>query len=388
MRLAFFSPLPPARSGIADYSAMLLSVLAAEAEITAFVAPDARPAEGLPPDITCAQVSDFHPYDFDIALYQMGNSIHHTYIYHMLLQHPGITVLHEPYLHHFISHITIGQGDRGAYVREMGYAYGAAGMALARAINAGQVELPLHTLPLAERIVDSSLGIITHSRYASQIVMRSRPDAPLAVIAQPMRTRHVAELNIPSDALLIVIVGQATQEKQIPSTLRALARLQGQQLEAHLLLVGEIPPWYRAVDETIWQLGLEAVVHRTGYLTDLADFESWIAAADLCVNLRAPSLGETSAGLLRIMALGKPALVCDTGWYAELPPEVVRHVRLTAAGEVDQDDLTAAIFELASDAAERQRMGEQARTYVSQYHRPEESAQSYLDFVHSILGAS
>ena len=393
MKLAYFSPLAPTRSGIADYSATLLPALAAEAEITTFVAPDAPPAVGLLPNIASRPAGDFCPIDFDIPLYQMGNSVHHTYLYRQLLQDPGITVLHEPFLHHFIAHITAGQGDFGAYVREMGYAHGTAGTALARAIGAGQVEHPLHTLPLVERVVDSSLGVIVHSHYARQIVEQSRPGAPIAVIPQPMALRQAdpadrAQLNIPPDALLVATAGQATPEKQIPTALHAFAHLRRRRPEAHLLIIGEVPSWYQEIDETIRQLGLETAVHQTGYLPDLNDFECWIAAADICISLRAPTLGETSAGLLRIMALGKPALVCDTGWYAELPPDVCRHVPLISAGEVDQDFLTAALLELANDPAERAALGERALVHIAQHHRLDTSARAYLDFIRIILGRS
>ena len=393
MRLAYFSPLPPTRSGIADYSAMLLPALAAEAEITLFVAPDARPPLGILSHHVSRPSSAFRRGDFDLSLYQMGNSVHHTYIYHQLLQNPGVTVLHEPFLHHFVAHTTAGQGDFGAYEREMGYAYGTAGAALARAIRAGLVEHPLHTLPLVERVVDTSLGVVVHSRYAQEIVTRCRPGTPVAMIPQPMPPRLADPadrdaLDIPSDALLIAAAGQVTPEKQIPAVLHALSHLRRRREDAHLLIIGEIPPWYREIDETIRGLGLEAVVHQTGYLPNLSDFERWIAAADLCVNLRVPTLGETSAGLLRIMALGKAALVCDTGWYAELPPETCRHIPLSPGGGIDRDALTTALVELADDPAKREAMGRRAQAHVAQHHRLEESARAYLDFISLVTGRS
>jgi len=393
MKLAFFSPLPPNRSGIADYSAMLLPRLAAEAEVTVFLAPDAPPPAGVPPNLVCRPADDYRPADFDLTLYQMGNSVHHTFVYRQLLQYPGITVLHEPCLHHFTAHITVGQGDFSAYVREMGYAYGPAGAALARAIGACRAKHPFHSLPLMERLVDSSRGVIVHSRHAGQIVEGSRPGVPLAVIAQPMPLGQAepadpAELGIPSGSPLVVIAGQVTPEKQIPTALRSFARFREQHPDAHLVIVGEIPPWYTAIDETKSELGLEMAVHQTGYLADLGDFERWIAAADLCVNLRSPTLGETSASLLRIMALGKPALVSDVGWYAELPGEVCCHVPLTPAGEVDQEALTAAMLELADDPVARHEMGSQARAYVDQHHRLEDCARAYLSFIRATLNAA
>lgn len=372
---------------------MLLPSLAVETEITVFLAPDAPAPARLPPNVSSRPATDFRPADFDTYLYQMGNSTHHTYLYRQLLQTPGVTVLHEPFLHHFVAHVTAGQGNYAAYVREMGYAYGTAGAALARAIRSGLAEHPLHTLPLLERVVDSSRGVIVHSEYARQMVVRSRPDAAVAVVPQPMPPRQAepadrATLGIPSDALLIATAGQVTPEKQIPSILRALARLHRKRPRTHLLIIGEVPPWYQEIDKTVRQLELEAAVHQTGYLSDLTNFERWIAAADLFVNLRVPTLGETSASLLRIMALGKPALVCGNGWYAELPPDTCRQIPLTRAGELDQEILGAALTELADDPAGRDAMGKRALAHVTQHHRLEASARAYLDFLQLIAGTS
>ena len=58
MRVAFFSPLPPARSGIADYSEALIESL--------------RPLVDL--EVFSAAGQPFDPARFDIALYQVGNN--------------------------------------------------------------------------------------------------------------------------------------------------------------------------------------------------------------------------------------------------------------------------------------------------------------------------
>ena len=59
-----------------------------------------------------------------------------------------------------------------------------------------------------------------------------------------------------------------------------------------------------------------------GFL-DYRDFEAAIGACDLCTNLRYPTAGETSASLLRVLALGRPVVVSDYAQMAELPDEVV-----------------------------------------------------------------
>ena len=103
MRLAFFSPLPPVKSGIADYSAALLGPLQRLCEVETFSAP----------------FPDFNPANFDAILYQLGNNPHHTFVYDAALKYPGVVVMHEANLHHLIADATIRRGDWDAYLKEV-----------------------------------------------------------------------------------------------------------------------------------------------------------------------------------------------------------------------------------------------------------------------------
>ena len=123
MKVAFFSPLPPAKSGIADYSAALLEELKPRAEVTAFSAKPAR----------------FDPAQFDIALYQIGNNSYHDFCYEMALEHPGVVVIHEANLHHLIADITIKRGDWDAYLREVEFDGGPTALQFAQRVRTLEV---------------------------------------------------------------------------------------------------------------------------------------------------------------------------------------------------------------------------------------------------------
>src|SRR5262245_58493508 len=112
MRLAYYSPLPPMRSGIADYSAELLPHLAAHCEIELVV------DEGFRPEVDLAGRFPVHGHRalpallaagrFDAVLYQLGNNRdYHAAMAHTLLAHPGVVVLHEVVLHHLMRDLTL-----------------------------------------------------------------------------------------------------------------------------------------------------------------------------------------------------------------------------------------------------------------------------------------
>lgn len=387
-RLAYFSPLPPQRTGIADYSAELLPYLARHAELTLFADDPAEVDAALQRQFTIQPIAAFAAQRraYDLALYQMGNSSDfHQSIYRTLLRYPGLVVLHDYVLHHFMVGCTVAQGDTAGYVREMGYALGSAGMQQARAIAQGSQPFPWYDVPLNERLLDVSLGVMVHSRYVEGLIHQRSPHIQTAVISQPMQpvegcASRRSALPWPADAIIFASLGQITPAKQIDQALRALARLRRSLPQARLLLVGEVMKEGVDLKGLIRQLGLEDAVHCTGFVGDLQAFAEWTNAADVVVNLRYPTTGETSATALRAMAAGRPVIVSDHGWYAELPDEACCKVPVN-----DERALYAAMRRLATDVTLRRNLGQMALRYVREQCNVERVAAQYMAFVERIL---
>src|ERR687885_403739 len=81
-RLAVFTPLPPSRSGIAQYSAELLPLLACHAELDVYIADDAPTPDPPPTWATVRRAGQFTELQaaYDAILYQLGNNPAHAYI--------------------------------------------------------------------------------------------------------------------------------------------------------------------------------------------------------------------------------------------------------------------------------------------------------------------
>ena len=147
-RIAYFGPLPPMRSGVADYSYKLLPYLARLADITLFVA-DWQVSHPLAERFTIHPIERYPliRQDYDVAIYQMGNSEYHQGFYSMLLRYPGIVVLHEYFLHHLAAY-TIGQGSYARYAQEIGYALGLQGLEIAhQVLQVGIAHMPAGHVP-------------------------------------------------------------------------------------------------------------------------------------------------------------------------------------------------------------------------------------------------
>lgn len=392
LQLAYFSPLPPARSGIADYSREILPHLAQMADVTLFCeAPedvDATLAEQFP----VHAFSDFARmrWSFDIPLYQLGNNTtHHEKIYRHLCRYPGAAVLHDVILHHFIAHRTVGHSNFPGYTRELGYVLGATGVNYAWAIRYGEREHPLTELTLNQRVADLSLGLLVHSRHALDLIRATRPRQPVWVVPAPIAayeetTQDAAavkeQLPWRDDAIVFASVGQVTAAKCIDRALAAFARLRHEVPRARYLLVGEVFQNEVNLPALLEEHDLHDDVYVTGFLEDLQSFMAWLSAADVIVNLRYPTVGETSAAALRALSAGRPLIVYDHGWYAELPDDVALKAPL-----LDDDALLGAMRRLADEAEEREHMGRQAHAYTRGQHHPVQTARAYIEAIEQML---
>lgn len=381
MRLAWFSPLPPQRSGIADYSAELLPHLAEHLELELFV------DEGVKVDPAIRARFPVHGdrafpemrHRFDAVLYHLGNNVdYHARIWRTMVRFPGVVVLHEAMLHHLVRGMTLSRGDLDGYVEEMRYAYGRTGQALARRSLDTGIPLDVWSYPLFERAVDASLALIVHNDFTRQRVLASRPLARISVVPHHLSLGEIgpvdrAALGIAPDAFVLASYGFITPAKRLEVSLRAFARLRAERPDAVYLLVGDASPHY---DLPPLPEGAALVGH-----TELDEFLRWMQVADVAVNLRYPTSGETSGTLIRLLGLGKPVIVSNVGAFAEIPDGACAKVDLD---EYEEDLLFEYLRRLAADEGLRRRMGENARRFVA-LHTLEASARGYVEVVRSVV---
>ena len=67
--------------------------------------------------------------------------------------------------------------------------------------------------------------------------------------------------------------------------------------------------------------------------TPIEEFVGYIAACDIVLNLRYPTVGENSGTLMRALGLGKAVLVSDVGSFCEYPDDICLKVPVDAAEE-------------------------------------------------------
>ena len=224
-----------------------------------------------------------------------------------------------------------------------------------------------------------------------QVVLRINPSALVHVVQHhwgPQLSPYAGlspeeikvKLGYDRDTFLVVSPGIVTPARRIPTTLRVFKRLVKRFPKARCAIVGHDHPEVRVM-ERVHNLGLEGLVDLTGFV-DVPIFQSYILAADVLINLRYPSAGETSGGLIRALGMGKPILISNFGQYAEFPDDCTFKVDL---GENEEDMALAYLKALALNPDLGRQVGEQARQYTREFHAIERSARGYLDLIRAVL---
>lgn len=372
MRTAYFSPMPPSRSGIADYSALLVPALAERTGIE-----------------VAKQGSRKQPRGTDLALYHVGNDPEaHGWILEALRAHPGAVVLHEWVLHHLVAGLTLGRKDVAQYLAALERDHGIAGRLLGLGVVDGCVpplwETRPEDFPLAGVVLDATRGrgVIVHSRYVEERVRAWGYPGPVWRIPHPAWPEpEVEEVDL-GDGLVIGCLGHLNASKRIPQLLDAFARVREAVPEARLLLVGAAAPQLD-LPGRIERLGLPAdAILREEYV-DERRFWSLMAASDVVVSLRAPTMGETSGSAIRALSLGRPLVVSDVGWFAELPETIALRVPVD---ERETDVLAATLELLARREDVRASMSLAARDHVAREHALDRVADLYAAALEDAAG--
>jgi glycosyltransferase involved in cell wall biosynthesis len=372
MRVAYFSPFPPERTGIAEYSELLLPALRRRIDVEVVPHGRTRP-----------------PRDADVCLYHVGNNPDaHGWIVEALRKRPGVVVLHDFVLHHLVAGLTLGRRDGPGYLGAMQREAGVPGRLLAHGVLDGIVpplwEVRPEDFPLAGEVLEHAAkpggGLIVHSRHVAGRALAAGYDGRLWHIPHPAWPDPGIAPAAIGGSPVIGSFGNINASKRIPQLLEAFGRVRERHPQATLLLVGAESPGFDLAGR-LRGLGVEGV-QREDYVEE-ERLWALMAACDVCAVLRAPTMGETSGSAIRALALGRPLVVSDVGWFSELPDDVALKVPVD---EHEADTLAAALELLAADDRARGAMRTAAQAYVRREHDLERVAEAYAAALEEAAG--
>ncbi len=402
--LAWFSPMPPSRSGVAGRSAELAPALRARGfEIDVY-------------EQDCSH--DFPPrhiqHPYDLTVFQFGNSSHHDFVWPYALRYPGLVVLHDTRLHHARAAALLRERRAADYRAEFAWNHPAVSADLAELAVAGTDSALYYDWPMVRALIERSRAVAVHGDGAAadlrETLGRTSPttvlDDRLLVIRLgegdawsderrlAARQRLRARYGVGDDEVVFGVFGGLTPEKRLPQILAAFQALPHTP-RARLLLAGAAAGHFDLA-AAIAARELEGLTIVTGYLTSDEDLTAHLAACDVSLNLRWPTARETSGPWLRALAAGLPTIVTDLAHQGDVPSLDPRTWTVNAAGIRDPGSVTIAIDvldedhslrlavrRLLRDGDLRAQLGANAREWWQREHSVDVMVDDYVRVIHA-----
>jgi glycosyltransferase involved in cell wall biosynthesis len=389
-RLAFLSPLPPEQSGISDYSSELLPELSRFYDIDVVVAQDRIDDAWVRGNCRILSPDEFDKTAarYDRIVYQFGNSPFHAHMFDLAQRHPGVVVLHDFYLSSVISWMELHGGRPGYWTDALYQSHGYG--AVLDWQNNKDLQAARNAWAANFDVLRQARGVIVHSEFSKALAARYYAEdtssdwsivpqgrgAPLTRDRRDARRR----LNLSDDDFLVFSFGHMDSTKLNDRLLEAwfMSELAASPHARLVFVGGENPGEFgRAISERIKSRpDLSGRISITGYVSPQA-YGDYLQAADLAVQLRTRSRGETSRAVLDCLAQGLPLIINANGTMAEVPPETVEML----ADDVTIDSLTAALDRLFSNTSARDAIGAAAAAYAADKLAPRRIAERYCNAI-------
>lgn len=390
-RLAYVSPLPAERSGISDYSAELLPELACHYDIEVVVAQESVATPWIRANCPIRTVEWFrtHADAFDRVLYHFGNSAFHQHMFSLLEETPGTVVLHDFFLSGIVRHMDVLGYDPGSWGQALYAAHGYTALHQ-RFYGKSEAEV-VWQYPCNQRVLEQAQGIIVHSENSRRLAQKwyggeaSQDWALIPLLRVPdfsserewLQAREV--LGLQPDDFLVCSFGLLGSSKLNHRLLDVWLRSpMARDKRCVLVFVGEnsVDEYGENLVRAISASSGGSRIRITGW-TDSELFRRYLTAADVGVQLRTLSRGETSAAVLDCMNHGLATIVNANGSMADIPDEGVWKL----PDEFTDVQLADALQSLWQDEDARCRLGERAKGVIRTWHAPRVCADRYFEAI-------
>ncbi|MFM0248797.1 glycosyltransferase family 4 protein [Paraburkholderia sediminicola] len=331
-KIALVTPWPPQASGIADYAYDLASCMIGPALDVHVVTNEGAPVHLA--GVTMHHVDELaagtlNLAAFDGILVQLGNHPKfHGYMLEIIRDFRCTVELHDVLLHHCL----MGEGGLAAnadqYYGWLADAYGRGVSDQFRQFLGGNGDIlkcPIATqYPGSDFITSRASHVIVHSNHAKSVLVASGRVSDVTVVNLGQRLCDGGDEIMPEqERVRIGIFGGVQKNRQVDATLAALAKIDRQFSNWSLDIVGAVDADCAHFMEAEHIQGIREKVTLHGRLP-LEQFQRTMQECDIVVSLRNPTMGETSAIVIRAMQMGLVSVVSDVGWYSELPGCVLK----------------------------------------------------------------
>ena len=387
--IAIVTPWPEQETGIANYIYKIVPYLSKWFEIDIFV-DDLRNEKWKWKNFEYGNLYKIDLLDemyskYDKIIYQIGNnSQFHTQTLEKLLKYPGIVEIHDYVLHPFIyySYFLKKKYDMYKFFLEIGY--GKDGLKHYESVKNGWTVPDNEHFPMSHAISKLAVGTIVHNKWSSahmkgmeNVFVIPHPSFEQENIGisnkEEIKESITNKFYIDSGEIIIGCFGFVNSNKRPEKVIEAVEQLIQENYHVKLIF------WGKANDNSIYELiknkNLEDKIFIAGYLEKTV-YEVALEMTDIVVNLRYPSMGETSGTLCEAFKFAKPVIVSEVNQYTEYPDEICWKVPVT---EKEVLLLKEMLKYLIDHEDVRKVLGENGAAYANLVLKPDRIAELYKD---------
>jgi len=384
-KLAYFSPLPPDKSGIAIYSKELLPYLQDYYDITLVVktiSTDYKKEN----DYKMIDLKEFQKNAnlYDRYLYHLGNSHFHTYMWDLLDKYKGTIVLHDFYIGDLLAYDELWLQANQIWTQELFISHGFKAI-INRFKDDKHINLTKINFPCNYKALQASLGIITHSQHSINLArewyhindINKWKQIPL-LKEKPNKSDKLTikkKLGFKKDDIIICSFGILNYTKLNHKLLDAFLHSKlAQQDNIYLIFAGQNsdPQYSEELLSTINKSGIKNRIKITGWCDDNT-FQEYLQITDIGVQLRTQSRGESSGTVLDCMNYSIATIINTNGSMDEIPKDCVYAIN----DNFDDIELIQALETLIDNQQLRLQLAKKASTYIQTYHLPKYCANLY-----------
>jgi glycosyltransferase involved in cell wall biosynthesis len=272
-------------------------------------------------------------------------------------------IFHDYYLYNFFNRCLVQNGlGEAVHEREVRLTYGETALPLATKAwhDNAAVEQIADVLPMTEWLGRRCGAALAHSQFYLYRLENSCP-GPIAVAPLCFEGREVGPLPRRSEGqVTITVVGVINPNKCVDTVIKAIGSSSALRTSCRFRVVGAITGHERM---RLQALGRDVGFDQLDILGEVDDatLMDELERADILSCLRNPVLEGGSASAIEGMRCGRPIIVADAGFYAELPDDLVFKV----PSSVDVGPLTDVLERLVFDEELRREIGSKARDWAS-----------------------
>jgi glycosyltransferase involved in cell wall biosynthesis len=401
MKIAWFTPFCQ-NSAIGKYSQCIIEELKNHSEIDLWVPGEEDDLLDAEVKVVPFKSDNFQTQrlsEYDCIVYNMGDHFgFHGNIYEVSKNVKGVVILHDFVMHHFfaayyLSHLK----DSNAYIKEMSRLYGVEGQRTAEGSLSGKGQPIWETdgvmkYPFFEKAIEGSRGVIVHSSFMAEEIKKIYL-GPVALIYHPFykypantieQDNRASSGNI-KEQVLMITVGNINSNKRIDKVIKVIGENKSLASKVNYIIIGQYDEngsYFTLLQLLLRKYGLQDRVKFLGYQPD-AILNSYLARADICLNLRFPAMEGASWSLVEQLQFGKPVIVTDTGFCSEMPDDCV--VKIDPNQE--DEELTMMLNKLISDASLRDKMGQKGREFAIRNFSSSKYCKDFLNFYNDVRSA-